>query len=691
MIIYIAIVMSIICEISRMSKRGYDDKELLDYIYENYNEIECELNGVVYKEPKKRDHNFCMDCKLRKVVKFEGSILTCTRCGLCEYYPVYVASYNHTMQPLRRKCIYKRSDNFKVILNQFLYGRKKLVPDDVMETIRDEIHDETNILYPYEIPLTIPILECVSKRNELMMYKDTIYSIFFRLSGKSFPHITTKEYNMILNAFNIISSIYDKYNARFKRKKIRSMKCEADKIAEKLRESEATLKLLEPRVPKAPSGEPLKQHPLNRNKRIEAKIDELNKKIRRAKNRRNKEHLISKRNSLRLDLNWGPRLLEGAFDDAYRRYRKDGIPGMDPDTFLNRIRRFLIDLLKKESRMGAVRSQTATWVRFRKDRELVELAFNSRMTNIYNLSDMDEIVNEMIAHMKGQIENPALLNSRFVFDEVLFTNVNFHQLNLTRGSSYLPLPNWLALKKAIINPKNEDQECFKWAVIATSRWEEINNNPERISKLKRFEKDFDWSGIEFPVSVKDIKKFEFRNQISINLLAIEGKQIYICGKGGNYERIINLMLITGNNRKHYVAIKSLSRLLSSQNTKHKGKEYFCMNCLQGFNEESSRDEHLDYCINNESVKVEMQHKKPTVQYSDGQFQFMVPFIMYADFESILEPIQGLENNPRISSTRSINNHVPSGWCVHSEFAYGKVENPLKLYRREDCIKKFVIT
>ena len=70
-----------------------------------------------------------------------------------------------------------------------------------------------------------------------------------------------------------------------------------------------------------------------------------------------------------------------------------------------------------------------------------------------------------------------------------------------RGSSYLPLPNWLAHKKAIINPKNEDQECFKWAVIAASRWEEINNNPERISKLKRFEKDFDWSGIGFPVSV----------------------------------------------------------------------------------------------------------------------------------------------------------------------------------------------
>ena len=171
-----------------------------------------------------------------------------------------------------------------------------------------------------------------------------------------------------------ITKASESTNVRFKRKKIRSMKREADKIAEKLRESEKTLKLLEHRVPKAPSGAPLQPHPLNRNKRIEAKIDELNKKIRRAKNRRDKERLIAKRNSLRLDLNWaspalrwGSRLLEGAFSDAYRRYRIDGIPGMDPDTLLNRMRRFLIDLLIKESRTGAVRSQTTTWIRFRKD------------------------------------------------------------------------------------------------------------------------------------------------------------------------------------------------------------------------------------------------------------------------------------------------------------------------------------
>ena len=80
-----------------------------------------------------------------------------------------------------------------------------------MEAIRNEIHDGTNILYNYTIPLTIPILECILKRNELMIYKDSIYFIFFKLSGKSFPHIMTKEYNSILNVFDVVSNIYNKH------------------------------------------------------------------------------------------------------------------------------------------------------------------------------------------------------------------------------------------------------------------------------------------------------------------------------------------------------------------------------------------------------------------------------------------------------------------------------------------------
>ena len=174
--------MSILETISMMSKSGYTDKELLDYIDKHYDEIEFELNGGEYEKTKKYDRYFYMGCKLRKTVDYERSTLVCTKCAVFEYYPVYVSSYNHTMQPLRRKCIYKRYDNFKVILNQFFYGGKRVVPDDVMVAIKDEIHDETNILYNYTIPITIPILECILKRKGLTIYKNGIYYIYFKLS-----------------------------------------------------------------------------------------------------------------------------------------------------------------------------------------------------------------------------------------------------------------------------------------------------------------------------------------------------------------------------------------------------------------------------------------------------------------------------------------------------------------------------
>ena len=204
------------------------------------------------------------------------------------------------------------------------------------------------------------------------------------------------------------------------------------------------------------------------------KLNELNMKIRLSKKRH--DGLIHKQNSLRKAIveikrgtkpetvtkpEWTFTEHEQAFGGAYRSYRDNSRPKMDVDTFFSRIKEKLIDLIKHElTDLNSARIQTTTWIRFIKDDNRVELAFNSRMTDVHRGSNLDVIVDGMIAYMKMQIENPVLLNSRFRFDEVLLLDANFHQLNLTRGSSYLPLPDWLVRKKAIINPQNDDEECF---------------------------------------------------------------------------------------------------------------------------------------------------------------------------------------------------------------------------------------
>ena len=384
--------------------------------------------------------------------------------------------------------------------------------------------------------------------------------------------------------------------------------------------------------------------------------------------------------------------LEQAFIGAYRSCRiGPRMPRMDVETFFHGIRGDLIDLIKPEiNDLNSARVQTTTWIRFVRDdeegQEKVELAFNSLMTSVYRGSDLDQIVDGMISSMKFQMENPALPNSRFAFDEVLYLDINFHCLNLTRGSSYLPLPDWLARKKAIINPHNNDEECFKWAVIAAENVK--MKDPQRISNLRKLTDNYDWSGLKLPVSIKNIKDFEMNNGISINVLSVENKDIYICRKGIRGNREINLLLIYDDDKFHYTEVKSLSRLLSSSNSKHHGKQHFCNNCLQSFTLESSRDEHQAYCENNKVVRVEMPPKGSKIEFCDGQNQFKAPFIMYVDFESILEPIQGPSPEPTSSYTSEVTKHSPSGWCAYSKFAYGEVKDPLKLYRGKDCLEKF---
>ena len=125
---------------------------------------------------------------------------------------------------------------------------------------------------------------------------------------------------------------------------------------------------------------------------------------------------------------------------------------------------------------------------------------------------------------------------------------------------------------------------------------------------------------------------------------------------------------------------------------------FCMSCLNGSRIESAGDKHHKYCSSNGHVRVKMPTgKEKWLKFYDGQYQFEVPFMLHADFESILEPVdERYRNKMNTMKTRrkgttpyteKINTHVPSGRCVHSTFAYGDVPYLLKMYRGKDCAVK----
>ena len=84
----------------------------------------------------------------------------------------------------------------------------------MIRTLCNQINNKDNMVYNFIVPLTIPILECILKRNKMIKYKNSIYFIFFKLKSQPLPYITITEKYMMLNMFNVVSNIYDKYKPK---------------------------------------------------------------------------------------------------------------------------------------------------------------------------------------------------------------------------------------------------------------------------------------------------------------------------------------------------------------------------------------------------------------------------------------------------------------------------------------------
>ena len=130
-------------------------------------------------------------------------------------------------------------------------------------------------------------------------------------------------------------------------------------------------------------------------------------------------------------------------------------------------------------------------------------------------------------------------------------------------------------------------------------------------------------------------------------------------------------MIVDGKKRHYTAIKGISRLLLKLNRKTRRAYHFCMNCLNGFRTETARDKHYEYCSSNGHIKVKMPtEKEKWLKFHDGQYQFMLLFMLYTDFESILKPVDEryrdrmntmkTEKKGKAPYMEKINIHVPSG-------------------------------
>ena len=176
--------------------------------------------------------------------------------------------------------------------------------------------------------------------------------------------------------------------------------------------------------------------------------------------------------------------------------------------------------------------------------------------------------------------------SSFTFERVDLLVYYLHKISLNKGSSYLNSPIWLKNKGATIDPKNtEDNECFKYAIIAALHHQEIRRIPQRTSKFKPFIDNYNWKDMEFPSHSTDSRKFEQNNKaIALNILFAphNTKQIRAaCVSKYNDERDnqVNLLMITNNDKDwHYLAIKSIPGLLKGITSKHNG-DFSQLNCF----------------------------------------------------------------------------------------------------------------
>ena len=253
------------------------------------------------------------------------------------------------------------------------------------------------------------------------------------------------------------------------------------------------------------------------------------------------------------------------------------------------------------------------------------------------------------------------------------------------AGSYIDLPEALKNKHAIINMKNQDEECFKWCVLRALYPKD--KNAERIDKdLKSKQDTINMKGIRYPVNFRDIDRFESQNpEISITILGYnKDERVYPLkiSRCTGCEHDITLLLIKDEEKSHYCLVKNLSALLQSQINNHKGIRNICLNCFNGFNTPDSLNKHKEYCYNNECVKIVMPQQGTFLRFKNFLHSEKAPFAVYADFESLIKPMDNCNPDPNKSYTKKYQKHEPISFSYYILCSiYGVYKSILRKYTK----------
>ena len=348
------------------------------------------------------------------------------------------------------------------------------------------------------------------------------------------------------------------------------------------------------------------------------------------------------------------------------------------------------NLLKVLKEMKGLKFNEVLKITFEKQKgdELIEEKpyFNTKKQTLTNEVEITNFLETTQQQIVNKIERWISKGSAWIIKSVDGHFINVVRYRPLRGSSYIPLPKELKNPaKGIINIKNNDDECFRWCHIRHLLPQ--NKDPQRIKKCdKKYVEKLDYSGIEFPVSVKQYNKIEKQNNIRVNVFGYEEGQrypIYLSKEKFNY--CLNLLLITEGEKKHYCLLKNFNKFMYNQ-TKNNGRKHFCMYCLQGFSSERVLINHKVDCIEiNGKQSIKMPAPGSTIAFKNYRRQLPAPFVIYADFEAITE-----KASQKKSHTEQYQKHTACGYGYKVVCCYDdKFSKPTKIYRGEMTIHKFM--